>query len=287
MLTNTKQPIAKQLCFILLLLAISVSSRNCQSFQEVTDFDLDFDDKTAILSAPGFVKKLTITSSSIALPLEWFPTRHENATGTVTEFFPKHGKTAAKPRFLEFNKPMTVRLPGTGVWAGYNESDSYNVGNVDFDEFTRYLADGGAGLVIELENHSTMELDLNPGGNETTYTAEPMELFNSGSKVALAVFHEVEMKITIPSANVLSISMDGEMAEDNFVWMATEGISVGREMHNMNLDMGPNQCLEMTTTPDVVPTSSPTPMRSGANARSGFPTAAFTMLVAAALVALR
>jgi len=280
---------AKQLCFISLLLAISVSSQNCQSFPEATDLHFDFDNETAFLSAPGFVKDLTISASWIELPLEWVSTRHENATGTVEQ----HGKTAAKPRFLELNKPMTVRLPGTGAWAGYNESESFSVNNVDFDEFKRYFADGGAGLVIDLENYSTLDLVLNrPGGNETTYTAEPMKFFKTtGSKVALAVFHEVEMTITIPSANVLSISMDREMAEENFVWtaterMATEGISFGGEVHNRTMEMGPNQCLEMTTTP-YVPTSSPTPT-SGANARrSGFPTAALTMLVAAALVALR
>merc|ERR1711972_613663 len=211
------------------------------------------------LSAPGFVENLTLPSSSMVLPLEWVMTHHENATGTVTEFSPKHGKTVAKPRFLEFDKPMTVRLPGTGG-AGYNVQESS-----DFDEFMHYLADGGSGFVIELENHSTLELYLDR--NETTYIAEPMKLFKkTGSKVALAVLHEVEMKITIPSANVLSISMDREMAEDNFLWMATEGFVLGREMLAMNMTMGPNQCLEMTTTPHVVPTSSPT-QRSGANAR--------------------
>merc|ERR1711879_358418 len=206
----------------------------------------------------------------------------EDATANVTQ----HGDTVDQPRFLGFGESVTVRLPGTGPWAGYNESSYDHVEDVGFDGFMRYFADDGSGLVIELENM-------------TTYTAEPAKLFKSGSKVALAVFREIEMKITISSANVLSIAMDREMAEDNFVWFATEDGTFGSALISSygSNQMGPNQCLDITTTTEVPtsnptsrptssPNSSPTQPSGAVARRSGFPTTAFATLVAAALVAL-
>lgn len=309
MQTNAKQSISKQLCFVLLLLATTVSSQmKCVSFQEVADFDTE----SNVLSAPGFVQDLTIPSDEAGI-VDFATQRYENATAIVVQY----GKTVSKPRFLDLNKQITIRLPGTGEsFPGYDSID------VDFDGFMSYFENGGVGLVIELEeegggedcgplgpplllgsparrecrptcNHSTLGIDFIDGdGNIKSFTAEPAKLFTDGSKVALAVMKEVEMTITIPSANVLSISMDRKFTEDNAWWYAAEDIAGSGQMNAQELGktvftgkMGPNQCLDVTTT--LAPTSSPTPdPTSGAVARrSGFPTAAFTALVAAVLVA--
>lgn len=285
MQTNAKQPITKQLSFALLLLATTVSSQmKCVSFQEVADFDTE----SNVLSAPGFVQDLTIPSDEAGI-VDFATQRYENATAIVVQY----GKTVSKPRFLDLNKQITVRLPGTGeTFPGYNESTT-RTSLVDFDGFMRYFANGGVGLVIELENHSTLGIDFIDGdGIIKTYNAEPAKLFTDGSKVALAVMKEVEMTITIPSANVLSISMDRKFTEDNAWWYAAEDIAGSGQMNAQELGktvftgkMGNNQCLDVTTT--LVPTSSPTPdpTSGAAGRRSGFPTAAFTALVAAAWVA--
>jgi len=283
MRTNTKQ-------FVLLLLATTVSSlKVCQSFQEVALFNT----KSFVLSAPGFVNKVAIPKASP--PFGFTPKRYENATGSVTQYAKK---TVAMPRYLDFNKTITVRLPGTGDWAGYNESIYENVKDVDFDGFLRYFTDGGAGLVFELENHSTFEMEIESGGNLTTYTAGPTQLFKYGSKVALAFLYEVEMTIAISSANVLSFSIEKDTVpgdKDNYIWFALQDVANGPEgvdgvfmvQPDSEMTLGPNQCLAVTTTRNV-PTSSPTQPTSGSIARGsgGFLTTAFATLAAAAMVAL-
>lgn len=278
--TNAKQSITKQLRFVLLLLATTVSSQmKCVSFQEVADFDTE----SNVLSAPGFVQDLTIPSDEAGI-VDFATQRYESATAIVVQY----GKTVSKPRFLDLNKQITIRLPGTGEsFPGYDSID------VDFDGFMSYFENGGVGLVIELENHSTLGINFIDGdGNIKSFTAEPAKLFTDGSKVALAVMKEVEMTITMPSANVLSISMERKFTEDNTWWYAAEDIAGSGQMNAQELGktvftgkMQPNQCLDVTTT--LVPTSSPTPdpTSGAAGRRSGFPTAAFTAQVAAAWVA--
>lgn len=294
MQTNAKQSITKQLCFVLLLLATTVSSQmKCVSFQDVADFDTE----SNVLSAPGFVQDLTIPSDEAGI-VDFATQRHENATAIVVQYGKTVGKTVTKPRFLDLNKPITLRLPGTGEsFPGYDGEggESDHTVDVDFDGFMSYFENGGVGLVIELENHSTLGIDFIDGdGNIKTYTAEPTKLFTDGSKVALAVLKEVEMTITIPSANVLSISMDRKFTEDNALWYAAEDAAGSGQMNAQDPatktvftgKMGNNQCLDVTTTLDV-PTSSPTPdpTSGAAGRRSGFPTDAFTALVAAAWMA--
>merc|ERR1712244_36602 len=87
-----------------------------------------------------------------------------------------------------------------------------------------YFADGGVGVGIDLENHSTLTASDLFDWNFTSYKASPAKLY----KVAVAVKHEVEMDITITHANVLSISMrDYVERESNTVWTARDDGLVG------------------------------------------------------------
>jgi len=200
MLTN----IYKLQFFLLLLARVSKSSRapssDCLSFLDVAAFNRT----TSVLSAPGFVESLTIPSLSQDDNYWLEPTG--NATAMVTTYGPDGAGT--RSRFLDYQKMMTVRIPGTGNKAGFNASAHRPSGRAKgtaWDEFMRYFADGGVGVVIALENHSTLRAVQTPEDSQDTvvFTAQPAKMY----KVAIVVQYEVDMEITIQSPNVLSISM--------------------------------------------------------------------------------
>jgi len=273
-----------KLQFVLLLATVS-RGLCCKSFEDV----MTFNTTTSVLSAPGFVKSLTIPSIA---QQKWnlFDALEpdENVTGTVT---PYGTDGVGSTRFLNFDETITVRIPGTGNWAGFNASATGDKAkDVWWTEFMRYFADGGVGVVIDLENHSTLTLTLNgtQAGLPETYTAQPEKL----SKVAIAVQYEVEIKIVVRQANILTVSMVEPRPEEVRMWMATDDGDSGTCSNFGRTDgcvMGlerPNQCLHLESSVAPTPKPTPSPTFSGAatiRGRGGMLATTLSLAVAASL----
>jgi len=261
--------------FLLFPLLATVSKGvHCESFEDVM-----YHNKTsAVVSATGFVESITIPSGKNR---HYRFERYENATGTVT---PVGTDGPGKIRHLGFNKTLTLTIPGAGKnWTGFKTI-------VNFTDMMDYFADGGVGVVIDLENHSTLTASDMSDWNFTSYKASPAKLY----KVAVAVQHEVEMDITISHANFLSISMrDYKERDSNTVWTATDDGLIGMSnfVNSKNDVTGKikqsNTCFNYKMSRAYTSSPTPSPTASGATARGSGVLAGMLTLLAAACLAVQ
>jgi len=287
-----------KLQFVLLLATVS-RGLCCKSFEDVAAFNKT----TSVLSAPGFVKSLTTPSIDWQKYNVQVLITRESVTGTVT---PYGTDGIGSTRLLNFKETITVRIPGTGNWAGFNASATgEKAKDVKWTEFMNYFANGGVGVVIHLENISTLTLEPEPVhvGLPEFYTAVPEKLYT----VAIAVQHEVEIKIVVRQANILTVSMVEPRPEEVRMWMATDDGVFGMWMATddgvfgdcsnfgntdgcvMGLER-PNQCLHLETHAEtsVAPTPKPTPSPTFSGAatirgRGGMLATTLSLAVAASL----
>lgn len=259
-----------------LLATVSKGVNHCESFEDV----MFYNKISAVVSATGFVESMTIPSGKNRHGNNrhyWFE-RYENATGKVT---PVGTDGPGKIRHLGFNKTLTLTIPGAAKnWTGFKTI-------VNFTDMLDYFADGGVGVVIDLENHSTLTATDQSDWNFTSYKASPSKLY----KVAVAVQHEIEMDITTSHANVLSISMrDYKERDSNRVWTATEDGLIGESLliNSENVVTTKmehsNTCFNYEMNRAYKSSPTPSPTASGASARgSGMLAGMLTLLAAACL----
>lgn len=262
-----------------------------KSFEDMTDFN----PTSAVVSAPGFVESFTIPAGWEKREQGMILEPYEYANGTVTSYKNGPDKTRLYP---EFKKKIVVEVNGTGGvvnWPGYNVMVDDSV-NVNWTTFMEYFAAGGAGVVIDLENYSTLTAVGSVTG-KTYGVARPEKLY----KIAIAVHHTTNLTITISHANVLTLSTSGVTSQT--LWMATDNGDIGTFITRpsfgeklaefegqVTLNRGPNTCFKYDAyfipapTPTQPPSPTPQPTASGAAAaRSSGLLGAFSLLAAACL----
>lgn len=274
---------------------------SCHSFDDAAAFNAT----DGVVSAPGFVE-------SFAIPAGWEHhdqrielIKSEYANGTVTTY-PTAGRrlSALLPQthHLDFQEKLKLEVRGTEGnpvnWPGHNTSSRIvnEVTTVSWTAFMDYFAAGGSGVVIDLENYSTLSARGSSTG--TPYgVAQPANL----TRVAIAVQYTTEVTITISNANVLTVTaknqwddMHGGERVQNPLWSADDnglwGVNVMPGV--AVVEWRPNSChvfdTSLTTpTPTSAPSApTPSPTASGA---AGLTTtrsrglALFSLLVAASL----
>merc|ERR1719510_775822 len=258
--------------------------KNIKSFQEAATFNKT----TSVVSAEGFVESFTILDGwqSQEEPFGIYPETFENANGTVTVY----NNGVKSKHYMGLNETITFEVQGTAKnsvnWPGTASKTS-----VDWAAFMDYLAAGGAGVVIDLENHSTLTAEGLKTGKHYG-VARPQKLY----KLAIAVLHTVELTIDLPHANVFTfLSTWGLEDSDEAPLWFTRSYGPGKEQAELSGGLSPggsveqdNTCLYYHSLPKTsAPTPQPTDDASGAvSARSSGWLAMFSLLAAASLLTL-
>merc|ERR1712173_109054 len=117
---------------------------------------------------------------------------------------------------MSLYETITLEVQGTAKnsvnWPGTAST------SVDWAAFMDYLAAGGAGVVIDLENHSTLTAKGLKTGKHYG-VARPQKLY----KVAIAALHTAELTIGLPHANVFTFSSTQDSDEAPLWWTRSYG----------------------------------------------------------------
>lgn len=289
------------LYFVLPLLASAASSsgsgsgtkgnwkeycKTLKSFQDVATFNKT----SSVVSAEGFVESFTIPDGwqTREEPFGIYPEPFENANGTVTLY----NNGVKSKHYMSLYETITLEVQGTAKnsvnWPGTAST------SVDWAAFMDYLAAGGAGVVIDLENHSTLTAEGLKTGKHYG-VARPQKLY----KIAIAVLHTVELTIDLPHANVFTFlgTWGLEDSGEAPLWF-TRSYGPGKEEAEVSGGLSPggsieqdNTCLYYHSAFPLPKTSAPTPQptedASGAvSARSSGWLAMVSLLAAASLLTL-
>jgi len=266
--------------------------QNIKSFQDVATLNKT----SSVVSAEGFVESFTLPdgAQSQEAPFGIYLEPSEDANGTVTMY----NNGVKSKHYLSLGETITVEVQGTDKnsvkWPGLND-----INGVPWEAFMDYFAAGGAGVVIDIENHST----LTAKGLKTMKhygVARPKKMY----KVAIAVLHTVELTIDLPHANVFTFSSTQDIDEAPLWWTRTyDGVHTGdSEVRSNELSPGGSQasgterrntCLSYRSAfPSLqpktrAPTPQPTDDASGAlSARSSGWLAMVSLVAAASLLTL-
>jgi len=244
---------------------------NIKSFEDVAYFNTT----SSVVSAEGFVESFTIPDgwqgkdNTMALGM------FEYANATVT-LYNNGVKTKHYPGL---NEPITFEVQGTDKnavnWPGYNATEAatppdHGRKEVDFATFMDYFAAGGAGVVIDLENYSTLTA-IGDFDGKLYGVAQPKKMY----KVAIAVLHTVELTMNIPHANVFTFTSTQDSDYAPLWW--TDDVRGDVEVRSNELGVGglmeggverQNTCIDYrsvrsTPAPTSAPTSRPTADASG------------------------
>jgi len=163
-----------------------------------------YDNTTRRLMAPGFVETLTIPKN---VNLTWDPDLklligREVASAVITRYPGAAGAPSSsfKINSLEYwENSVNMNVSGhnwdiiewrdrnNGTWAG----------------FEAYFANGGPGIMIDVQNNSTLTINDDGG---FPHTAQP-SIFK---KIAVAFDVDTEVEITLSQANKVEISMEAQ-----------------------------------------------------------------------------
>lgn len=167
-----------------------------------------YDNNTRRLMAPGFVETLTIpknvniTWDPDFIPPELALRTREVASAVITRYPGVAGapRSSFKIKSLH-DEENSVNMNVTGHNWGVTEWRDRNNGT--WAGFEAYFANGGPGIVIDVQNNSTLTINDDGG---FPHTAQP-SIFK---KIAVAFDVDTEIEITLSQANKVEISMKAQ-----------------------------------------------------------------------------